>query len=126
MPLSEIEPQTELKRVKIGAADELAPGSSKIVVVGERKVAVFNIDGQLHDNIVWWYQHPVHESAHIAGYVSFYNEKLDIHVDGELEDRPRDQRVVQDDVGEFELAQRAQREQVGIAGAGSVRSSAGT
>ena len=48
MPLSEIEPQTELKRVKIGAADELTPGSSKIVVVGERKIAVFNVDGELH------------------------------------------------------------------------------
>ena len=48
MPLSETEPQTEPKRVKIGAADELTPGSSKVVVVGERKVAVFNIDGDLY------------------------------------------------------------------------------
>ncbi len=48
MPLSEIKPQTEPKRVKIGAADELTPGASKIFVVGERKVAVFNIDGELY------------------------------------------------------------------------------
>ena len=52
MPLSETkpttEPATEPKRVKIGDADELTPGSSKIVVVGERKVAVFNIDGDLY------------------------------------------------------------------------------
>ena len=47
------------------------------------------VDGRVHENLVWWYQHPVHESAHIAGYVSFYNEKVDIHVDGELEDRPK-------------------------------------
>ncbi|MCH7687719.1 MAG: Rieske 2Fe-2S domain-containing protein [Planctomycetes bacterium] len=48
MPMSETKPQTEPKRVKIGAADDLTPGSSKIVVVGERKVAVFNIDGNLY------------------------------------------------------------------------------
>ena len=48
MPLSETEPHTELKRVKIGAADELAPGTGKIFVVGDRKVAVFNIDGDFY------------------------------------------------------------------------------
>ncbi len=47
------------------------------------------VDGNRHENIVWWYQHPVHESARIAGYVSFYNEKVDIYVDGELEERPK-------------------------------------
>jgi len=46
MSLSETKPQIE--RVKIGAADEIAPGSSKIVVVGELKVTVFNIDGDLY------------------------------------------------------------------------------
>ena len=40
-------PRTEPKRVRIGAAGELTPGSSRIVVVGERKVAVFNIEGKL-------------------------------------------------------------------------------
>jgi 3-phenylpropionate/trans-cinnamate dioxygenase ferredoxin subunit len=48
MPLSETNPQTEPKRVKIGAADDLPPGAGKIFVVGERKVAVFNIDGELY------------------------------------------------------------------------------
>jgi uncharacterized protein (DUF427 family) len=47
------------------------------------------VDGERHDDIVWWYQHPVAESADIAGYVSFYNEKVDIYVDGQLEDRPK-------------------------------------
>lgn len=48
MPLSETEPQTEPKRVKIGDAGELTSGSSKIVVVGDRKIAVFNIEGTLY------------------------------------------------------------------------------
>jgi uncharacterized protein (DUF427 family) len=42
-----------------------------------------------HENIVWWYRNPVEESSRIAGYVSFYNEKVDIYVDGELEQKPK-------------------------------------
>ncbi len=45
--------------------------------------------GEVLEDIVWSYQHPVHESAKIAGLVSFYNEKVDIYVDGELEERPK-------------------------------------
>ena len=48
MTPSEIETQTEPKRVKIGAADDLPPGASKIFVVGDRKFSVFNIDGELY------------------------------------------------------------------------------
>lgn len=47
------------------------------------------INGKRHDNVVWWYPFPAAESSRIAGYVAFYNEKLDIYVDGELEERPR-------------------------------------
>lgn len=41
------------------------------------------------DNIVWGYQSPVHESAAIAGLVSFYNEKVDIYVDDVLQETPK-------------------------------------
>lgn len=47
------------------------------------------VEGTEHENIVWWYPSPVEESARIAGYVSFYNEKVDIYVDGQLEARPK-------------------------------------
>jgi uncharacterized protein (DUF427 family) len=47
------------------------------------------IDGTIHPNIVWWYPYPVEESSRIAGYVSFYNEKVDIYVDGKLEAKPK-------------------------------------
>ena len=42
-----------------------------------------------HENLVWWYRHPTLESVQIAGYVSFYNEKVDLYVDGQLQERPR-------------------------------------
>ncbi|MDJ0923364.1 MAG: DUF427 domain-containing protein [Acidimicrobiia bacterium] len=47
------------------------------------------VAGNRHENVVWWYPFPAEESSRIAGLVSFYNEKVDIYVDGELEDRPK-------------------------------------
>ena len=47
------------------------------------------LDGQLHEDIMWYYKYPVEESSRIAGMVSFYNEKVDVYVDGELEERPQ-------------------------------------
>jgi uncharacterized protein (DUF427 family) len=47
------------------------------------------INGKRHENVVWWYPFPAQESSRIAGYVAFYNEKLDIYVDGELQERPK-------------------------------------
>jgi uncharacterized protein (DUF427 family) len=48
-----------------------------------------DVGGSRHENVVWWYPQPVQESSGIAGYVSFYNEKVDIHVDGVRQERPK-------------------------------------
>jgi uncharacterized protein (DUF427 family) len=42
-----------------------------------------------HDDLVWWYRHPAHESVGIAGHVAFYDELVDVIVDGEGQERPR-------------------------------------
>ena len=47
------------------------------------------VNGTTYDNFVWWYQHPALESVKVAGSVAFYNEKVDLYVDGELQARPR-------------------------------------
>jgi uncharacterized protein (DUF427 family) len=47
-----------------------------------------DVNGTRRENFVWFYRHPTLESAKIAGYVSFYNEKVDLYVDGELQVRP--------------------------------------
>ena len=44
---------------------------------------------ELAENIVWSYKHPTHESSKIAGLVAFYDEKVDVYVDGELQDKPK-------------------------------------
>ncbi len=45
--------------------------------------------GEAHEDVVWGYDAPLPESHLIAGFVSFYNEKLDIYVDGILEKKPK-------------------------------------
>ncbi|HKE98623.1 MAG TPA: DUF427 domain-containing protein [Actinomycetes bacterium] len=47
------------------------------------------VDGRTHDNLAWYYRHPTLESVKVAGYVCFYNEHVDLYVDGEHLPRPQ-------------------------------------
>lgn len=42
-----------------------------------------------HPDLVWIYRTPTPESQKIAGLACFYNEKVDIYIDGEVQGRPR-------------------------------------
>jgi uncharacterized protein (DUF427 family) len=46
------------------------------------------VNGQVHENILWGYDTPLPESQKIAGLVSFYNEKVDVYLDEDLQERP--------------------------------------
>ena len=46
-----------------------------------------NVDGQQYQNLVWYYRYPTMESAPVAGYLCFFNEGVDIWVDGVKEAR---------------------------------------
>ena len=43
---------------------------------------------RIHSDLVWSYPTPRHESANIAGLVAFYDEQVDLTVDGQLQTRP--------------------------------------
>jgi uncharacterized protein (DUF427 family) len=43
----------------------------------------------VHPDLVWIYRSPLAESQKVAGLACFYNEKVDIYLDGELQERPR-------------------------------------
>jgi uncharacterized protein (DUF427 family) len=47
------------------------------------------IDGKTHPDLAWSYRMPLPESQKIAGLVAFYDEKVDVYVDGVLQERPR-------------------------------------
>ena len=46
-------------------------------------------DGSVHENIVWGYRTPLPESQKVAGLLAFYDEKVDVYLDGEQQPRPR-------------------------------------
>jgi uncharacterized protein (DUF427 family) len=39
--------------------------------------------GQLHEDVVWSYESPIPEAAGIAGLVCFYNDRVQLTVDGQ-------------------------------------------
>ena len=41
------------------------------------------VDGETHDGIVWAYETPIEAAADIAGYLSFYPQRVEVVVDGE-------------------------------------------
>jgi uncharacterized protein (DUF427 family) len=47
------------------------------------------VGGVTHPDIAWTYAFPTREVLPIAGLVAFYNEKLDLFLDGEMLERPR-------------------------------------
>jgi uncharacterized protein (DUF427 family) len=40
------------------------------------------IDGRLHENVAWSYPAPLPESERIAGLIAFYDEKVELRIDG--------------------------------------------
>jgi uncharacterized protein (DUF427 family) len=47
------------------------------------------VNGDVATDIAWSYETPIPVAEAIAGLVCFYNEKVDLEVDGELLERPR-------------------------------------
>ena len=46
-------------------------------------------EDSVHEDLAWWYPTPLLESIGIAGYVCFFDEKVDVRIDGVLQDRPK-------------------------------------
>jgi len=46
------------------------------------------IGDRLHEDLVWTYPFPIPECPKIEGLLSFWNERVDVFIDGELQPRP--------------------------------------
>ncbi|HEX2153804.1 MAG TPA: DUF427 domain-containing protein [Acidimicrobiia bacterium] len=55
---------------------------------GTAEYSTAHVGGNAHENVVWSYPFPTLEAVKIAGLMCFYNERTDIYVDDELEERP--------------------------------------
>jgi uncharacterized protein (DUF427 family) len=47
--------------------------------------------GEIREAIVWYYPTPIPAAADIEGHLCFFNEKVDLEVDGEAQQRPQTQ-----------------------------------
>ena len=47
--------------------------------------------GERVEDLVWYYPEPISEAVKIKGHVCFFNEKVDLEVDGEGLERPQTQ-----------------------------------
>jgi uncharacterized protein (DUF427 family) len=56
---------------------------------GEAEWSSVRANGSVHEDLAWSYPTPLPESQKIAGLVAFYDEKVDVYVDGVRQVRPR-------------------------------------
>ncbi|KZV61645.1 DUF427-domain-containing protein [Peniophora sp. CONT] len=56
---------------------------------GDANYYDINLPSGKKEGLVWWYKHPTLESAPVAGHVAFYDEKVDVWVDGVKQERPK-------------------------------------
>jgi uncharacterized protein (DUF427 family) len=70
--------------------DLLAPteSASHCPYKGEAEWWSVRANGSEHEDLAWSYPTPLPESQKIAGLVAFYDEKVDVYVDGVLQERP--------------------------------------
>jgi len=70
--------------------DLLAPTATSSVCPykGQAHYWAVTVGGATYPDLVWGYRYPVPEAAGIAGCVCFYNERVDLVVDGIALDRP--------------------------------------
>ena len=55
---------------------------------GDRQLLDTELNDVEHHNLVWGYPYPLPESMGVAGMVCFYNEKVDMVIDGVPQERP--------------------------------------
>jgi uncharacterized protein (DUF427 family) len=47
--------------------------------------------GDRIEDLIWYYPEPIPEAAKIRGQLAFFNERVDLEVDGEKQERPKTQ-----------------------------------
>jgi uncharacterized protein (DUF427 family) len=67
----------------------LEPSDHRSVCAYKGHAAHFDVAGERA--VAWTYEDPLHDGLPVKGLVAFYNERVDIEVDGEPQERPRTQ-----------------------------------
>lgn len=75
--------------------DDVAPGQlsasdtrTTCAYKGQARYVTARVGTTEHADLGWIYDEPLHDAARVAGYVSFWNERVDLEVDGIAQPRP--------------------------------------
>jgi uncharacterized protein (DUF427 family) len=77
-------PQDDVRMDRLDHTDH----SSQCPYKGQAEYWSARVGDRVEENIAWSYSEPRRESDRIAGLVCFFNERVDLFVDGRLRDRP--------------------------------------
>ena len=77
-------PKTHVRMDLLTATDSVTHCPYK----GQAEWWSVRVGDAVHSDLAWSYRTPLPESQKIAGLVAFYNERVDLHVDGVLQERP--------------------------------------
>jgi uncharacterized protein (DUF427 family) len=71
--------------------DLLRPSSTTTRCPYKGTASYWSLDtgGEVFEDVVWTYRTPLLESVKIAGLACFWNERVDLYLDGALQERPR-------------------------------------
>jgi uncharacterized protein (DUF427 family) len=78
-------PKTDLRLDLLEPSDTITRCPYK----GEAEYYSVRVGDELHKDVVWYYRLPTPESQKIAGLACFYDEKVDVYLDGVKQDRPK-------------------------------------
>ncbi len=70
--------------------DLLRPTNLETVCPFKGQASYWSVDagGEVHDSLVWSYETPIPDAEGITGLMSFFNERVELVVDGEPLERP--------------------------------------
>ena len=73
--------------------DLLEPSATRTLCAykGEAHYYSGAVDGEVHEDIAWTYPDPLVDNFQLRDLICFFNERVDIHVDGERLERPTTQ-----------------------------------
>ena len=70
---------------------EPSPKRTRCAYKGSASYWHVRAGGELHDDLAWTYPDPQHDAEPVRDLIAFFNERVDLDVDGEAQDRPRTQ-----------------------------------
>jgi uncharacterized protein (DUF427 family) len=61
---------------------------SRCAYKGEASYFHVRVNDTLHEDLIWFYPDPAYDGARVKDLLCFWNERVDIEIDGELQERP--------------------------------------